>query len=202
MDREQQHIHWHTGDVDPGERAAIKGQKPCVVWLTGLSGSGKSTLGNAMERRLAELGRHTMLLDSDNIRHGLNRDLGFSERDRTENIRRIGEVSKLMIDAGLIVITAFISPFQADRAMVRALLPAGTFIEVHLTASLDVCEVRDPKGLYNKARKGEIPNFTGIGSPYEEPLQPELRLDSASLSVNEGADIIMALLYRQRFIDV
>jgi bifunctional enzyme CysN/CysC len=194
MDRERQHIHWHTVDVDPAERAAIKNQNPCVVWLTGLSGSGKSTLANAVERRLVEKGRHTMLLDADNVRQGLNRNLGFSEADRSENIRRIGEVSKLLTEAGLIVITAFISPFKVDRDMVRTLLPEGVFIEVHLTASLDICESRDPKGLYRKARKGEISDFTGISSPYEEPLQPELRIDTASFSVNECADRILEYL--------
>ncbi|MEI8185448.1 MAG: adenylyl-sulfate kinase [Chlorobiaceae bacterium] len=197
MDREKQNIHWHTGDVAPRERAAIKGQKPCVVWLTGLSGSGKSTLANAVERLLVEQGSHTMLLDADNIRHGLNRNLGFTEADRTEKIRRIGEVAKLMTEAGLIVITAFISPFTADRDMVRTLLPVGIFIEVHLTTSLDVCEARDPKGLYQKARKGEIPNFTGISSPYQAPLHPELRFDTASLSVNECADSILEYLRKK-----
>jgi bifunctional enzyme CysN/CysC len=187
-------IHWHTGDVAPGERAAIKGQQPSVIWLTGLSGSGKSTLANVLERRLVEMGRHTMLLDADNIRHGLNCDLGFSEAERIENIRRIGEVAKLMTDAGLIVITAFISPFQAERDMVRALLPDGKFLEVYLSTPLEVCEARDPKGLYSKVRRGEIPNFTGISSPYEEPLQPELRINTATLPVYECADYIMALL--------
>lgn len=192
---EQQNIHWHTEEVDPAERAAIKGQKPCVIWLTGLSASGKSTIANALERRLIERGRHTMILDADNIRHGLNRNLGFTEADRTENIRRIGEVTKLMTEAGLIVITAFISPFTADRDMVRAVLPTGTFIEVYLSTSLQVCEARDPKGLYRKARKGEIPNFTGISSPYEEPPQPELRLDTASLSVSECIDSITTYIH-------
>jgi len=192
---ERQNFHWHTGEVDPAERAAIKGQEPCVIWLTGLSGSGKSTLANAMERKLVEKGRHTMILDADNIRQGLNRNLGFTEADRTENIRRIGEVAKLMTEAGLIVITAFISPFTADRDMVRALLPVGAFIEVYLSTSLEVCEARDPKGLYQKARKGEIPNFTGISSPYEEPLKPELRFDTASLSVAECIDSITKYIH-------
>ncbi len=194
MEKERENIHWHKGDVAPGERAAIKGQQPFVIWLTGLSGSGKSTLANALERRLVEMGRHTILMDADNIRKGLNRDLGFSEADRVENIRRIGEVAKLMTDAGLIVITAFISPFRADRDMVRALLPAGTFLEVHLSTPLEVCEARDPKGLYRKVRQGEIPNFTGISSPYEEPLAPELRLNTGTLPVNECAEVIMELL--------
>ncbi|MEI7824155.1 MAG: adenylyl-sulfate kinase [Chlorobiaceae bacterium] len=194
MEKERENIHWHKGDVAPGERAAIKGQQPFVIWLTGLSGSGKSTLANALERRLVEMGRHTILMDADNIRKGLNRDLGFSEADRVENIRRIGEVAKLMTDAGLIVITAFISPFRVDRDMVRTLLPAGTFLEVHLSTPLEVCEARDPKGLYRKVRQGEIPNFTGISSPYEEPLQPELRLNTGTLPVNECAEVIMELL--------
>ena len=194
MEKERENIHWHKGDVAPGERAAIKGQQPFVIWLTGLSGSGKSTLANALERRLLEMGRHTILMDADNIRKGLNRDLGFSEADRVENIRRIGEVAKLMTDAGLIVITAFISPFRADRDMVRALLPAGTFLEVHLSTPLEVCEARDPKGLYRKVRQGEIPNFTGISSPYEEPLAPELRLNTGTLPVIECVEVIMELL--------
>ena len=194
MERDRGNIHWHTEDVAPGERAAIKGQGPCVIWLTGLSGSGKSTLANVLERSLVEMGRHTMLMDADNIRKGLNRDLGFSKAERVENIRRIGEVAKLMTDAGLIVITAFISPFQADRDMVRALLPAGKFFEIYLSTPLDVCEARDPKGLYRKARQGVIPDFTGISSPYEEPLQPELRINTAMLPVNECADLITDLL--------
>lgn len=191
-------IFWHRGDVAPAERAALKSQQPCVLWLTGLSGSGKSTLANRVERRLVEAGRHTMLMDADNIRSGLNRDLGFSEQERVENIRRIGEVSKLMTEAGLIVITAFISPFQADRAMVRTLLPAGKFIEIYLSTSLEVCEARDPKGLYCKARKGEIAHFTGISSPYEAPLQAELCIDTASLSVDESCELIMDFLHSQK----
>jgi bifunctional enzyme CysN/CysC len=198
MEKERENIYWHIGDVAPAERAAIKGQQPCVIWLTGLSGSGKSTLANVLERRLVSMGRHTILLDADNIRKGLNRDLGFSETDRIENIRRIGEVAKLMTDAGLLVITAFISPFQVDRDMVRALLPAGKFLEVYLSTPLEVCEARDPKGLYRKVRQGGIPNFTGISSPYEEPLQPELRINTATLPVNECADFIMDLLAQRR----
>jgi len=197
MERERENIHWHTGDVAPGERAAIKGQQPCVIWLTGLSGSGKSTLANVLERRLVEMGFHTMLMDADNIRKGLNRDLGFSKAERVENIRRIGEVAKLMTDAGLIVIAAFISPFQADRDLVRALLPAVAFLEIYLSTPLEVCEARDPKGLYRKARQGGISDFTGISSPYEEPLQPELRINTATLPVNECADLIMDLLAQQ-----
>lgn len=192
-------IHWQREELDRESRARLKGQKPCVVWFTGLSGSGKSTLANCLEGMLHELGRHTMLLDGDNIRHGLNRDLGFTEADRIENIRRIGEVAKLMVDAGLIVITAFISPFRADRDMVRALMPAGEFIEIHLATPLEICEHRDPKGLYRKARRGEIPNFTGINAPYEEPLRPELQLDTTSRSARECAADVMMLLRQHGF---
>jgi bifunctional enzyme CysN/CysC len=192
--RRAENIHWHLEDVGPQERSALKRQKPCVVWMTGLSGSGKSTLANALERRLAEEGRHTMLLDGDNLRHGLNKDLGFTEADRIENIRRIGEVAKLMTEAGLIVITAFISPYQSERDIVRNLLPEGQFIEVHLATSLQVCEERDPKGLYRKARSGEIPNFTGIDAPYEEPENPELRIDTFSKTVEECVAVVCARL--------
>ena len=187
-------VHWQFGEVERGERAAIKGQKPCVVWLTGLSGAGKSTIANCPERKLHGLGRHTMLLDGDNIRHGLNKDLGFTEAGRIENIRRIGEVAKLMADAGLIAITAFISPFRAERDMVRRLLPHDEFIEIHVNTPLEECERRDPKGLYRKARNGEIPNFTGINSPYEVPETPEIRLDASISSVEESADVIIRYL--------
>jgi len=194
--RRAENIHWHSEEVGPVERAVIKGQQPCVVWLTGLSGSGKSTLANAIERWLIEQGRHTMLLDGDNVRHGLNKDIGFTEADRIENIRRIGEVAKLMTEAGLIVITAFISPYRAEREMVRKLLPKDRFIEVHLSTPLDICEQRDPKGLYRKARNGDIPNFTGINSPYEEPEQPELRLDTSFLTVDECVAAVTGLLWQ------
>lgn len=186
-------LHWHAEEIGHAERAAIKGQEPCVVWLTGLSGSGKSTLANAVERTLFERGLHTMLLDGDNVRHGLNKDLGFSEADRIENIRRVGEVAKLMVDAGLIVITAFISPYRAEREMVRNLLPKGRFIEVYLATPLAVCEQRDPKGMYRKARSGEIPDFTGISAPYEEPEQPDLRLDTSLMTVDECVAAVMDL---------
>ena len=198
--RRGSNIHWQREELTRELRAGLNGQKPCVIWLTGLSGSGKSTLANCLERMLHDMGHHTMLLDGDNVRHGLNRDLGFTEADRIENIRRIGEVAKLMTDAGLIVITAFISPFRADRDMVRALLPDGEFIEVHIATSLEVCEARDPKGLYRKARKGEIPNFTGVNAPYEEPLTPELQLDTASRSARDCAADIMSLLRQDGFI--
>ena len=177
---------WHAHKVTREERAAQKKQKPCIVWLTGLSGSGKSTIANALEGELLGSGHHSYLLDGDNIRIGLNKNLGFSDADRTENIRRIGEVSRLFVDAGLIAITAFISPFRADRDLVRALVQPGEFFEVYVKAPLEVCEQRDPKGLYKKARAGAIKQFTGIDSPYEEPLQPELVIDTAAHSLEQS----------------
>ncbi|GFE59351.1 adenylyl-sulfate kinase [Geobacter sp. AOG1] len=198
--RRGSNVHWQREELTRELRAELKGQKPCAIWLTGLSGSGKSTLANYLEGMLHDMGRHTMLLDGDNVRHGLTRDLGFTDADRIENIRRVGEVAKLMTDAGLIVIIAFISPFRADRDMVRTLLPDGEFIEVHVSTPLEVCETRDPKGLYRKARKGEIPNFTGVNAPYEEPLRPELRLDTTSRSVKDCAADIMSLLRQDGFI--
>jgi bifunctional enzyme CysN/CysC len=181
-------------EIGPPERAAIKGQRPCVIWFTGLSGAGKSTIANCLERKLHDQGRHTMLLDGDNIRQGLNRDLGFTEAGRVENIRRIGEVAKLMTDAGLIVITAFISPFRAERDMVREILSPGSFIEIHVDTPLEECERRDPKGLYRRARQGDIPNFTGIDSPYEPPLAPEIRLGTPAPPAGECADSIIDYL--------
>lgn len=172
--RRAHNIHVQALDVDKAARAAAKAQKPCVIWFTGLSGAGKSTLANALERHLHALGRHTYLLDGDNVRHGLNRDLGFTEADRVENIRRVAEVAKLMVDAGLIVITAFISPFRAERRLARSLMGEGEFIEVFVDVPLEVAESRDPKGLYRKARRGELFNFTGIDSPYEAPEEPEI----------------------------
>jgi adenylylsulfate kinase len=165
-------IIWHDHHVTKEERAALKDQKPCILWFTGLSGSGKSTVANAVESKLLELQKHTYLLDGDNVRMGLNKGLTFSDEDRVENIRRIGEVSKLFVDAGSIVLTAFISPFQKERNVVRDLVDEGEFIEVFIDTPLAICESRDPKGLYEKARKGEIPNFTGISSPYEAPEKP------------------------------
>jgi len=192
--RRSANVHWQREEVGPKERALIKKQKPCVVWFTGLSGAGKSTIANCLERKLHELGRHTILLDGDNIRHGLNKDLGFTEADRIENIRRIGEVAKLMADAGLIVITAFISPFRTERDMVRHLLPEGDFIEVYVDTSLAECERRDTKGLYRQARMGKIPNFTGITSPYEVPETPEISLDTATATAEECADRVVRYL--------
>lgn len=195
--RRASNVHWQALDVDKQSRAAIKQQTPRIIWLTGLSGSGKSTIANMLEKKLLAQGRHSYLLDGDNVRHGLNKDLGFTDADRVENIRRVGETAKLMLDAGLIVITSFISPFRAERDMARALFDAGEFIEVHVNTSLDICEQRDPKGLYRKARRGEIKNFTGLDSPYEEPEQAELTLGTVDLSVEEAADAIIAYLNKQ-----
>jgi bifunctional enzyme CysN/CysC len=194
--RRAHNIHLQHVEVHKAARAAQKDQKACVLWLTGLSGAGKSSIANLVEKRLHAMGKHTYLLDGDNIRHGLNKDLGFTAADRVENIRRIAEVSKLMVDAGLIVITAFISPFRTERAMARALFENGEFIEVFVDAPLGVVEQRDPKGLYRKARRGEIKNFTGIDSPYEAPEAPEIRLDTAALSQDEAAQRVLQLLER------
>ncbi|MDN3679051.1 adenylyl-sulfate kinase [Vibrio tapetis subsp. quintayensis] len=180
-----ENVVWHQHAVTKASRAQQKQQKPAVLWFTGLSGAGKSTVAGALEVKLAELGYHTYLLDGDNVRHGLCRDLGFSSQDRRENIRRIGELSKLMADAGLIVLSAFISPHRAEREMVREMLPEGEFLEVFVNAPLDVCEQRDPKGLYKKARAGEISNFTGIDSEYEAPLNAELDLPAGEKSIDE-----------------
>ncbi|PNU05004.1 sulfate adenylyltransferase subunit CysN [Novosphingobium guangzhouense] len=192
--RRSQNVHWQAVDIDRKQHAGLKNQKPAVLWFTGLSGSGKSTIANMVEKKLHRMNRHTFLLDGDNVRHGLNKDLGFTEADRIENIRRVGEVSKLMTDAGLIVITAFISPFQADREMVRSMLPDGEFIEVFIDTPLKVAEARDVKGLYKKARSGELKNFTGIDSPYEAPRNPEVRIDTTVVSPEEAADIIVNTL--------
>lgn len=193
-------IVWHNHRVSKADRARVNRQRPFVIWFTGLSGSGKSTLAGHLEARLFERGYRCYLLDGDNVRHGLNRDLGFDDAARVENIRRIGEVAKLMADAGLIVITAFISPFRADRDMVRAMLEPGEFIELHLDVPVDVCEQRDPKGLYKKARAGEIRHFTGIDSPYEAPLRPELSIDGARLAVEEETAEVMAYLMQHGYI--
>lgn len=189
--RRAQNVHWQALEITGEQHASMKNQQPAVLWFTGLSGSGKSTIANLVEKKLHRMNRHTFFLDGDNVRHGLNKDLGFTEADRIENIRRVGEVAKLMTDAGLIVITAFISPFRAEREMVRAMLPEGKFIEVHIATPLEVAEARDVKGLYKKARAGELANFTGIGSPYEEPESPEIRIDTTELSPEEAAEIIV-----------
>ena len=188
------HLHRQLLTVDKAARARALGQRPCLLWYTGLSAAGKSTIANLVDERLHARGLHTYVLDGDNVRLGLNRDLGFTEADRVENIRRIAEVAKLMVDAGLIVSAAFISPFRADRRMARALLPADEFIEVFVDAPLAVVEERDPKGLYRRARRGEIKHFTGIDSPYEPPERPELRLDTAVLSAEAAVDRVLAYL--------
>ncbi|WP_114227415.1 MULTISPECIES: sulfate adenylyltransferase subunit CysN [Sphingomonas] len=196
--RRAQNVHWQHIEIGREAHAAQKGQRPCVVWLTGLSGAGKSTIANLVEKRLHALGRHSFLLDGDNVRHGLNRDLGFTETDRIENIRRVGEVAKLMADAGLIVVTAFISPFRAEREMVRRMLPEGEFLEVFVDAPLSVAEERDPKGLYAKARSGALKNFTGIDSPYEAPERPDLRIDTTAMSPEDAAEAIVEAVLGQR----
>jgi bifunctional enzyme CysN/CysC len=192
--RRSQNIHWQALDVDKTSRAALKGQRGRVVWLTGLSGSGKSTIANLVEKRLHANGRHTYLLDGDNVRHGLNKDLGFTDEDRVENIRRVGEVAKLMVDAGLIVLVSFISPFRAERRMARELMAEGDFVEVFVDTPLAVAEQRDVKGLYKKARAGELKNFTGIDSPYEAPESPEIRIDTTAMSPTQAAEHIVAWL--------
>ena len=195
--RRSQNVHEQAISVDKRARAELMGQRPCVLWLTGLSGAGKSTIANGVERKLHAMGRHTCLLDGDNVRRGLNRDLGFSDADRVENIRRIAEVSKLMVETGLIVIASFICPFKSERRMARALFEPGEFIEVFVDAPLAVAEIRDPKGLYARARRGEIENFTGIGSPYEPPETPELHIKTADVSVDEAVDLVLEALRRQ-----
>ena len=192
--RRAQNVHWQATDISREHHAALKHQKPAVLWFTGLSGAGKSTIANLVEKKLARMNRHTFLLDGDNVRHGLNKDLGFTDADRVENIRRVGEVAKLMTDAGLIVITAFISPFRAEREMVRQMMASGEFIEIHIDTPLAEAEARDVKGLYAKARAGDLKNFTGIDSPYEAPEDPEIRIDTTGMSPDEAADAIVARL--------
>jgi len=199
--RRATNIHWQSVAVDKQARAGQKHQRPSVLWFTGLSGSGKSTIANIVEQKLHAVNRHTYLLDGDNVRHGLNRDLGFTDADRVENIRRVGEVAKLMVDAGLMVQTAFISPFMAERRMVRDLLGEGEFLEIFVDTPLEVCEQRDPKGLYEKARAGEIKNFTGYDSPYEEPELAELRIDTVALSAEQAADEIINFLKEHGYLE-
>ena len=192
--RRSQNVHWQALDIDRAEHARLKNQTPKVLWFTGLSGSGKSTIANEVEKRLNLMNRHTFLLDGDNVRHGLNKDLGFTEADRIENIRRVGEVAKLMTDAGLIVLTAFISPFRAEREMVRKMLPEGEFVEIFVDTPLALAEARDVKGLYKKARAGELKNFTGIDSPYEPPENPDIRVNTADMTAAQAADHIIRQL--------
>jgi bifunctional enzyme CysN/CysC len=199
--RRSQNIHWQAIEVNKAAHAALNGHQPCVVWLTGLSGAGKSTIANLVEKRLHALGRHTYLLDGDNIRHGLNKDLGFTEADRVENIRRVAEVARLMVDAGLIVLVSFISPFAAERRMARALVAEGEFCEVFVDVPLSVAEERDPKGLYRKARRGDLKNFTGIDSPYERPENPEVRIDTTALAPDEAAEQIVQRLREMGVLD-
>ena len=195
-------IHWQSIDVNKAAHASQKGQKPAVLWFTGLSGSGKSTIANALQKRLFSIDRHTYLLDGDNIRHGLNRDLGFTDADRVENIRRVAEVSRLMVDSGLITLVSFISPFKSERRMARNMLEENEFVEIYVNTPLDVAEKRDVKGLYKKARAGEIKNFTGIDSPYEAPDQPEISIDTTSLTADEAAEQILDWLKEKGYLDV
>jgi bifunctional enzyme CysN/CysC len=199
--RTSHNVHWQAVEVTKQARAQLNGHRPAVLWFTGLSGAGKSTIANLVEKRLHALGIKTYLLDGDNVRHGLNKDLGFSEADRHENIRRVAEVSRLMVDAGLVVMTSFISPFRTERAMARALLGEGEFVEVHVDTPLDVAESRDVKGLYAKARRGELPDFTGIDSPYEAPEHPEVRVDTTSMTAEEAAEIVVGYLRDKRMLD-
>jgi len=199
--RRATNIHWQAVDVGKGSRAAMKNQKPRVLWFTGLSGAGKSTIANLVEKRLHSLGKHTYLLDGDNVRHGLNRDLGFTDADRVENIRRVAEAAKLMVDAGLIVLTSFISPFKSERDMAREMLGEGEFCEIYVSTSLDVCESRDPKGLYKKARAGELVNFTGIDSSYEVPENPEITVDAGKIPADALAEQIVKVILGDDYVD-
>jgi adenylylsulfate kinase len=187
-------LTWHIGEVDKDARSAAHGHRGAVLWFTGLSGSGKSTIGHRVERMLIDRGAFAYVLDGDNVRHGLNSDLGFAPEDRVENIRRIGEVSKLFADAGALVVSAFISPYRKDRDRIRSLVPEGEFVEVFVDTPLEICEARDPKGLYKKARAGEIKNFTGLDAPYEAPENPEVHLETADLSVDEAAAQVIRYL--------
>jgi adenylylsulfate kinase len=195
-----ENLTWHIGEVDRDARATAHGHRGAILWLTGLSGSGKSTIGHRVERMLIERGAFAYVLDGDNSRHGLNRDLGFSPEDRVENIRRIGEVARLFGDAGALVLSAFISPYRQDRDRVRALMGPGEFIEVFVDTPLEICEARDPKGLYKKARAGEISNFTGLDAPYEAPENPEVHLETADLSVDGAASQVIRYLEQQQIL--
>ena len=195
-----ENLTWHIGEVDREARAAAHGHRGAVLWFTGLSGSGKSTIGHRVERMLIERGAFAYVLDGDNVRHGLNSDLGFAAEDRVENIRRIGEVARLFADAGALVLSAFISPYRKDRDRVRGLMGPGEFIEVFVDTPLKICEARDPKGLYKKARAGEISNFTGLDAPYEAPENPEVHLQTANLSVDEAAAQVIRFLDEQNIV--
>jgi adenylylsulfate kinase len=195
-----ENLTWHMGEVDKEARSAAHGHRGAVLWFTGLSGSGKSTIGHRVERMLIERGAFAYVLDGDNIRHGLNSDLGFSPEDRVENIRRIGEVARLFADSGALVVSAFISPYRKDRDRVRSLLGPGEFVEVFVDTPLEICEARDPKGLYKKARAGEISNFTGLDAPYEAPERPEVHLETADLSVDEAAAQVIRYLEEQQIL--
>lgn len=195
-------VVWHNSTVTHADRVALKQQQSVCLWFTGLSGSGKSTVANAVESKLLQMGKHSYLLDGDNVRHGLNKDLGFSDADRVENIRRIGEVAKLFVDAGNIVLTAFISPFVSDRQQVRDLMQDGEFLEVFVDTPLEVCEARDPKGLYKKARAGEIKHFTGIDSEYQAPVNPEIHLKTENLSIEACADFVVAELEKKGYLQL
>ncbi|WP_425408541.1 sulfate adenylyltransferase subunit CysN [Hyphococcus sp.] len=199
--RRAKNVHWQDLDVNKPARAGAKHQRPCVLWFTGLSGSGKSTVANLVEKRLHDMGRHTYTLDGDNVRHGLNKDLGFKDADRVENIRRVGETARLMVDAGLIVLVSFISPFQSERRLAREMLEDGEFIEVYISTPLEVCEQRDVKGLYAKARRGEIKNFTGIDSDYEAPARAELDLDTSEIAAEAAASRIVEYLQENGYLD-
>lgn len=193
-------IVWHEHPVDKSIRSYMKKQRPCLLWFTGLSGSGKSTIAGAVESKLSERLHHTYLMDGDNVRHGLCGDLGFTEEDRNENIRRVGEVANLMVDAGLIVLTAFISPFRSNREVVRSMLKEGEFIEVHIDTPIEECEKRDPKGLYKKARAGEIKDFTGIDSPYEAPENSEITIENYNITVDEAANRVISYLEKHGYL--
>jgi bifunctional enzyme CysN/CysC len=198
--RRAANIHWQALEIDKSARATLKSQKPCVLWLTGLSGAGKSTIANLVEKSLHRAGHHTIVLDGDNIRHGLNRDLGFTDEDRVENIRRVAEVAKLMVEAGLIVIVSFISPFRGERRMARGFVGDEEFIEIYVDTPIEICEARDPKGLYKLARAGKLPNLTGIGSAYEPPEQPELVLAAGTKRPQVLAEEVLATLKRRGII--
>ena len=199
--RRSRNVNWHALAVGKAARAELNGQKPCVVWFTGLPAAGKSTIANLLERRLYAMDRHTYLLDGDNVRHGLNKDLGFTEIDRVENIRRVAEVARLMVDAGLIVLVSFISPFRAERRMARELVSKTEFFEVFVDVPLAIAETRDPKGLYRKARRGELKNFTGIDSPYEAPENPDVLVDTTRLTPEQAVETILAQLRRGGVVD-